>query len=1166
MPLLNGDIAIARSAQMSDTAAGGGPPTAQLLPDGASNAIVPDLSEDARVGGLVEIRHLHGVLRNTDTDPLTGANIILAEPPDDPSVSITLVPTRNTFARRPDIERLIEATSVPGAEFSGFLLENHVTGQRSLQLGQRPGAEPPGVNTTLVLIADEGKSGERVQYVRVRRVTTAQATFTEALGQGNYADYPIQIATCELFSPLSHDFAGSPPNRLYARQTDKTRVRRVTASDAGTFYSASRLVQPAAAGDLTLKVASIYTQLVPGTRTETPLTDQRPGAARTVELQDAVGKLQVQAASHTARIMVGEATRGYTYTWRLKPTPAPGSIAVSYLVMGTWYTLLDDGAGQLTGSGSGAVSYHSGALSVTLTALPDLGSPVIVSWADTAPYVNACAAGPLVAGSAPAFSLALEAGGQAEGSVIKWTSGGQQRQAVCDAAGNLSGDATGKLMPAVGQLFIRPALWPDAGAAFELTMRQRATASKSFASVAVDAGGFAQLVLDEEPAPGSVVVEWYTAQRVSSSSGSNLGGTSIVRGSVGRQLAPGGRYFYTHDKTTTATRGSKTERSSSGTRVARHTASDDGAGHFADGLGQIDYAGKTLTLRMVTKGGSTEGYQSDYDEADAFSIAGWPAPPTAGDTRKGGAWGNTALAEEVLAASTVLVRYTPASAAARQQTATVPARQIGVNLRQQGSDPIVPGSVRFSWMGHDYSDANGLLYRDRTATDPGVQCGKVDYVDGAALIDDWASGDDPGTLTIRRLWTRKSRSTTGVIHGRTATAPIRPGGLTLTAVDMAGGTITAQVDDQGKITSDLAWGHMDFATGAFVIMFGQFVADTALTDAERAEWWYKAADVGKVQPGKIWRPRPVDPTTLRYDAVAYTYLPVDSTLMGLTPERLPPDGRMPFIRAGDYAVIGQTVTGAPFVAVAGNTYNTGLTRLSSIDVLGADGSGQLRDGYTVDLDAGTVTFNDVAGWPAQVVVRARIEVYRRVADVRIDGTVRLTTPLGHDFPAGSVLSTALRFGNKGAHVIRLFDQRAWSGKWLDTREGDDATGNYDDTGYPVAVNNRGAITERWALRLRADGQTFDLIGEHLGQIASGTINADFAPTNPNAGTPYFVLKAAGWGSGWTAGNVLFIHTVGAEMPFAFIRSTSPGTPTAADYHALLAVRGSADRPPSTPYP
>ena len=310
MPLLNGDIAIARSAQMSDTAAGGGPPTAQLLPDGASNAIVPDLSEDARVGGLVEIRHLHGVLRNTDTDPLTGANIILAEPPEDPSVSITLVPTRNTFARRPDIEKLIEATSVPGAEFAGFLLENHVAGQRSLQLGQRPGAEPPAVNTTLVLIDNEGQAGERVQYVRIRRVSTSQSTFTESQGQGNYMDYPIQIATCELFSPLAYDFAGSSPNRLYARQANKARTRRVTASDAGTFYSASRLTKEAKAGDLTLKVANIYTQLVPGTRTETPLTDQRPGAARTVELTDSVGKLEVQAASHTARVGVSEATRG----------------------------------------------------------------------------------------------------------------------------------------------------------------------------------------------------------------------------------------------------------------------------------------------------------------------------------------------------------------------------------------------------------------------------------------------------------------------------------------------------------------------------------------------------------------------------------------------------------------------------------------------------------------------------------------------------------------------------------------------------------------------------------------------------------------------------------------------------------------------------------------
>lgn len=536
-------------------------------------------------------------------------------------------------------------------------------------------------------------------------------------------------------------------------------------------------------------------------------------------------------------------------------------------------------------------------------------------------------------------------------------------------------------------------------------------------------------------------------------------------------------------------------------------------------------------------------------------------------TRKGGDWGSTAISEEVLAASTVLVRYAPAQGASAQQTLNVPAKQISIHLRPQSSEAIVPGSLLFSWMGHDYSDADGLLWRDRTATSAGVQCGSVNYADGTATLDDWLPGSDPATLTIRRMWTRKARFTTGLIHGRTATAPIRPGGLTLTAVDMAGDTITAQVDAAGKIEGQLAWGAMDFATGAFQIMFGQFVEDASLAPEQKAEWWYSAADVGKVHAGKIWQPRPVDPATLRYNAVSYTYLPIDSALMGLTPERLPPDGRMPFARAGDYVVIGQTLTSAALTPVAGNTYNAGRQRLSSIDVLDAAGSGQVRSGYTADLDAGTVTFNDVSGWPAQVLVRARIEVYRRIADVRIDGTVRLTMPVGQDFPRGAVFSTAMRFGNKGAHVLRLFDQQSWNGTaWRDIREGDEATGNYDDTGHPVEVNNRGAITERWALRLRADSQTFDLIGEHLGQIASGSINADFAPVNPHAGTPYFSLKAAGWGSGWVAGNVLFIHTVGAEMSFAFIRSTSPGQPAAPDYSALLAVRGSADRPPSTPYP
>ena len=72
MALQTGDIRFARSAVMADVDNGGGPPTSQLIPDGANNALFPDISEDARTVGLVEIRHVHGVLRNTDTDALLG--------------------------------------------------------------------------------------------------------------------------------------------------------------------------------------------------------------------------------------------------------------------------------------------------------------------------------------------------------------------------------------------------------------------------------------------------------------------------------------------------------------------------------------------------------------------------------------------------------------------------------------------------------------------------------------------------------------------------------------------------------------------------------------------------------------------------------------------------------------------------------------------------------------------------------------------------------------------------------------------------------------------------------------------------------------------------------------------------------------------------------------
>lgn len=630
MPLLAGDIRFARSAVMADIANGGGPPTSQLLPDGASNAIFPDISEDARTAGLVEVRQLHGVLRNTDTSPLLGANLIIAEPPNDPGVGMVMLRS-STFHRRPDIVKLIEATSTPGGEFNGFLLDNHVESQRSLRIGQRPGLEPPGVNTSLVLVLNEGQPSQVIQYVRVRRVTVTQEIFTEVTG-GNYVDYPIQVATCEIYSPLDTDFAGSAANRLYARQTGKTMVRRVIFTDAGTFYGAGRLTEAVEPTDRELRIDSVYAQIVPNTRTESPLLDQRPGGMRTVQLLDSYGALEVSASAHTDRLMITEATQGYAHVFKLTPPPAPNSIALSYLALNEWQTIVDDGEGALgSGPGSGTVLYATGDLAATLQALPDYNTPIIVSWADTAPYLNQVPAGPVaITTRPPEFELEIAPGSTMDGTEITWESGGIERTATVNAAGAISGDATGLMVGSAGRIYIRPLHMPDAGTNFTIEYTSRPTVVESFASVSLDAGGYAALTLDDEPIPGTVTVRWVTARDVSASSGADLSGTSAstsiadlpgwstpaFSGLAG--LTPGMRKVKSNSSYTQTTQSSTTSR-----QVVAHAITDDGAGGWGGEatLGNINYGGQSLSLRMVTEGASVNSYRSDHESATAFRDA-----------------------------------------------------------------------------------------------------------------------------------------------------------------------------------------------------------------------------------------------------------------------------------------------------------------------------------------------------------------------------------------------------------------------------------------------------------------------------------------------------------------------------------------------------------------
>ncbi|WP_416406442.1 hypothetical protein RCH27_20735 [Paracidovorax citrulli] len=1193
MPIQDGDIQLLASRVMADVPEGGGGPTGNVIPWGGSNNIVPDVTETDRAGGNVAIRQLHVGVLTPNTDVYMGGNVVLSQLPTDPQVSITLAKC-GLFARRSQIAAAIAAYLIEGTQWAGYLLEDHVAGMRSIQILHRKGTPAPDIGRTLVLAYQAGTSQERVQFVRVTRTETETRTFTYA-GSGSFVDYEASVTKVDLTDALRFAFPGSPPSRDFSGAANKTVIRDTTVADAAEYYGASPLMVAAAIGDSVIKVASIYTQLVPSSRTETTALDQRPAAERSIVLAQAPRRVEVPVAAHTRRIRINQSNRGFSFVAMLKPLPDPGTLIVSYRALGSWYALADDGTGVLTGAGSGRVIYSTGSLDMTLQALPDNASSIIIQWAERVAYTDRSSQGAQVRAPEVAWQLARR--GTAPGSwTVRWPSGGVIRTASDNGLGKITGDAVGEIDYPSSSIFMRPSFMVDPGGEFEVTYDAGGQEEEVIAAPTLDAAGQATLVLTKQPLAGSIEVAWKTAQEISSTSGTSLsaadagkviGTTKTVMGYVtqtayGSVFSGGGGnvsappvssvtapvpmvrvpIYRISNNTTTSTWSRMTAQDATNSRrvITAHSITDDGAGGFVGGLGTVSYTGKTIILKLASQDRSTVSYKSDHEDAKVFDDPDGPQPSLSSSS-KGGEYGTTAIGEQQVGA--VIVRYKVAPAAATTAVERFAGAEIVIDLLPYTTDRGVPGSIRFSWMGQVYDDFEGVLYRGRTDSSPGIASGTVDYAAGLARMSDYVVGPSPASVSLQSLWTQRSPWSTASVFFRTQSAPIKPGGLVLTLLDLQGNALTATAGVDGAFSGDHMRGRMDFESGVAELQFGDYVDPATLTDAQKAEWWYSAADVGAVEAGKIWRPWPVDPSTLRYNSVAYFYLPLDADILGLDPVRLPPDGQVPIYRVGRYLVIGHTGTVPAATYAAGQTISAARTRLSRVHLVGADGK-LIQTGWTANLDAGTVQVVDPSTWVQPVRVMHRIEQMVRAADVQIDGTIKLTQQLSHAFPVGTVVSSALMAGNLQARALPVWDQASWNGvTWLDAVgiEGP-APSTYNDAVFPVLVTNQGALTERFALRVLTGGTDVEVIGEHVGNVGTFSRNTDIAPINPISGAPYFTLKAAGWGNGWAAGNVVFVSTVGAYYPFALIRAVQPGVATATDYQFEITQRGNVDRPPS----
>ena len=125
-------------------------------------------------------------------------------------------------------------------------------------------------------------------------------------------------------------------------------------------------------------------------------------------------------------------------------------------------------------------------------------------------------------------------------------------------------------------------------------------------------------------------------------------------------------------------------------------------------------------------------------------------------------------------------------------------------------------------------------------------------------------------------------------------------------------------------------------------------------------------------------------------------------------------------------------------------------------------------------------------------------------------------------------------------VVDLGDLVASTSSWAETS----VSGTYDESTYPVVVNNVGTVSDDWTLTFTG-ATTFTVSGANTGSVGSGSTAADFQPVNANVGTGdyYFEIDASGWGSVWAIGDTVTFTTTHAAAS-VWIKEVVPAATSA----------------------
>ena len=1193
MPINTGDIKLLESDTMSDADEGGGAMTGVVIVDGESNNIFEDISTLDRVYGAVHMRKIFPSIQIQTQDKYFGSHVIISKLPTDEKIGVNLFDTGDWFDRRPEAQSRVENYRARAGIYSGALWSTQWEASKTITIFQDITAPIPKTGDVLHLTQ---LSDTQFQYVKIVDVSASEQSFNDPDGP-----YTKNIVTIQISQGLDFDFVGSPISRI--QPTGGAEISNTLVANAAKYFSARPLALVGAPDDVSVKVDTVYSQIIPSSLQEDALLDVSPtideyqlfdssyanetivfsadfGPNVVVHLQNAFqpgsvsivvsggtitdegGKLLLNSVEigdanyvlgtftfksdapilsgsktinflpttapntklYAGVLSVNDDNRGYIWNMTLSPKPAPGSVRVQYMALGNWYELRDNASGGLSGLeggiGSGVINYATGTVSITTTALPDAETEIIFSWGVGGNFTNLSSAIPF---ETIYNAFVANAGVSPATVALSWIDG-VAKTAVSDAAGDITGDITGTINQS-GEIVLDLLTLPDPATLF--TLDYEFGLDHVYAATVVSVGGLGELVTIDLGAtnliPNSVRINY---------------GLSLV-GVVSNMHLSRSRYLL-------------------GVPIV---IVDDGIGGLEfNGVpvpsGTINYATGVLSFdprRTVSYKHST--YNSVY--------AGIRCWPWLGSCRPYYSWVlasvDNATAQARFQESTIVTVFYRDSATLTVAQNTFNIDQLTFQIPDDVSRevaPLINGSLRMVLGANTYSDADGSIFHSESAVSGvGTFAGTVNYAARKIAIDDWEIGAN-NAVDMRSLAdTFESSEPVDTISFVVPNPPIKSLSLQIRATRISDGVdITATSDSEGRIQAAGIEGDINYQTGITHIRFG----DTILAAGNEGEEWYSAEAID--EDGNIFRPESVATESLLFNATSQTFLPLDSEILGLNPVRLPQDGRIPIYADGDVVVIlhDQITVGTYSNA---EVTNLGRGRIAKLSVRDSAGAEILASTYTADLDAGTITWVDLSGIAQPLTITDRIEDMSVLTDVQITGKLSLSQPLTHNFPLdGTLVSNAVIYGDLYAHTSIPFDQQTWTGEWSDVLIGSEVVAEYNNSVYPIAVDNANCIQERWQIYF-ASSTTVNVIGENVGQILTGVlISANISPINPNTGQAYFTIPAAGWGSGWSAGNVLRFNTLAANAPLWIIQSVGQGEATDTDYNFCVEVRGDIDTP------